>query len=249
VKNKNMNPIISFALVLCLLLAFLPTMQVSASEIVQVRVSDISNARPGDVVNVHIYLDSNPGLFGLGLALNIDPNVFERLPSTAAAVAAPGPFTLGALSTPAQQPVRIALPFEGPYNDANTYYTGRIAIIPLVVLEDAPLGLLTSALTLEAHAGGPLNINFQVPPMAITQGSVNVQNAPNIIWGDLTGTGSVGMADLMMLRQYLAGIVAAGDIPNYAAAAVSGNATVGMPDLMLMRQYLNDVISIFPAAN
>jgi len=69
-----------------------------------------------------------------------------------------------------------------------------------------------------------------------------------IMWGDLTGTGAVTMADLGMLRQYLAGLITADQIPNYAAAAVSGNANVGMADLMLMRQYLADVISTFPAA-
>jgi len=169
---------ISTALVFCLLLGFLPAMQVSASGPVQVRVADISDAQRDEIINVNIYLDGNPGLLALGLALEIDTTVFERQPSTAAAVAAPGPFVLGALSTPAQQPSVIHLGLEGPYLASNTYYTGRIATIPLRVRDDAPLGSLATALTLVSHAGGPLCAAFTVPPMTITQGTVNVTAAP-----------------------------------------------------------------------
>jgi len=173
-----MKQIISIAVVVCLLFAIVPAVRVNATTDVQVRVSDISNAQRGDVVDVHIYLDNNPGLFAIGLRLDIDTNVFQRMPSTATAVAAPGPFMLGALSAPEQHPATIAMAFEGPYNDANTNYTGRIATIPLRVRDDALMGSLATALTLVPHAGGPLNIDFQVPSMTIVQGSVTVVPTP-----------------------------------------------------------------------
>ncbi|MCL2391028.1 MAG: dockerin type I domain-containing protein [Oscillospiraceae bacterium] len=71
---------------------------------------------------------------------------------------------------------------------------------------------------------------------------------PPFVWGDLNGDGVVGMADVLMLQQYIAGMLTADEIPNFAAAAVSGNATVGMADLMLLRQYIAGAITSFPVS-
>lgn len=87
-------------------------------------------------------------------------------------------------------------------------------------------------------------------PWANPKGTVNwtlsFTEAGSIIWGDVNNDEGVSVADVLLLRKYLADVVTEDDI-NAAAADVNGDGELTTADVLNIRKYLADIITVFPA--
>ncbi len=69
-----------------------------------------------------------------------------------------------------------------------------------------------------------------------------------VFYGDTDRNGRVTIADVLLIRKYLAGIIDENKI-DVNAADVDGNGRVTIADVLLVRKYLAGIITSFPAEN
>ena len=76
----------------------------------------------------------------------------------------------------------------------------------------------------------------------ISGGTVTVEEAAQVVKGDMNGDGSVTINDMLILRQYLAGNITMTE-GQLLAADLNGDSNVTINDMLILRQYLAGNIS------
>ncbi len=95
--------------------------------------------------------------------------------------------------------------------------------------------------------GDITNANGENVAFGVKTGSVKVYPAEMIL-GDLDGNGRITIADVLLIRKYLAGVIDEAEL-FLENADVDGNNRTTIADVLLIRKYLAGVISEFPANN
>jgi len=193
------------------------------------------NGRYGSMVMMPIRIDSNPGIAGLGIEVMYDVSMLSL-----------EGYQIGSVmmdydsSNITENP--ILFNFLSPIN-SNAYENGVLITLQFRVLPEA-----TGFASVTATVDNTFNLDGQPIVFAPSiNGGVNISS---VIPGDVNGDGVINLADIILLRRYVArhfthlyGNIwldnAGNEVYfNRAAADVNGDGQVNLADIILLRRYV-----------
>jgi hypothetical protein len=162
-----------------------------------------ASGRAGQTVTVDLNIENNPGFAGMVLKIAF-PQELTLTRYDLANMDLVSGFT-GPNGISSGAPCNISGHFYMLWG-RNSDYTqnGRLATFTFAISENAVKGDYPISVTFEMHTGPQTPTNLLGTPLHINieNGAVTVAN---YILGDITGSGDVGPADLVLLARYLAG--------------------------------------------
>ena len=183
---------------LMMVIGLLPITALAATGDLTLTVESVESAAPGDIVDVVVNVDENPGMVTMQVNLGYDAAVFEPVlyGANGYVTVIIGFIPIGA---PCADRNPVQLTFEVTGFD-NTFDTGMLATVRLRVRKDAPSG--QSAITLRAPFG--INEDMESLPFITNDGYVNIvrgdeEAIPTGVWvthenGDAIGDEGVAIA-------------------------------------------------------
>ena len=181
----------------------------------------------GDVVEMTVMLEQNPGLAGMSLSIDYDSEVLTLTNVQEAGMLASGNLTPG--GDVAAQPYNII--WDDGASHENHTETGAILTLTFTVNEDAEAGETT--VTLGYASDSTFNVDLQDVPLHISGATLTiVKHTP----GDVDGDGEIDLADVTTLCRYLAGgWDATVDARN---SDVNGDGVLDLKDVVYIRRFL-----------
>jgi hypothetical protein len=174
-------------------------------------------------VRVTIDIQNNPGIIGAILTLTYDPALT----------------LIGAEAGSAWNSLNFTTPstFSNPCNfvwdglNNADFSNGTIIILTFELPENAEVGTVYN-ISASYTAGNMLNENLEAVDMEIENGSITIVN----LIGDVNHDGVVDVADVIVLRRYLAG--GYNVVIDEAAADINGDGVITIADVILLRRLL-----------
>jgi uncharacterized repeat protein (TIGR02543 family) len=201
-----------------------------------------ASATPGEVVNVAVWVDVNPGIFSMQLRVGYDANILTPL-SGAGNGGNLVPLVVGNVlpAAPAVFPVATANPLGIIFMDmnmVNSTNTGVLVTIPFRIRDNAPMGAMSEITVTVVEA---FNENSVAVPTLVTSGHVTV--ASSMIWGDVNGDGAVTLADSILVMQHIS---QGSPLANQRAADVNHDGRITLADAILIMRHISQGVDLSP---
>lgn len=186
------------------------------------RVTTATANTTGVLVDVPIILSNNPGVMGFEFSVAYNANHLELVSYTVGSV----------INLPVEPPNITANPIRFNFEEmgmANNTNDGTILTLRFYVKDTLALGEFTP-ITTQIHTA--MNMSFENISFASINGGITMSS---VIFGDVDGDGIITFADVLLLRQYLAGWSGITICP--IASDTNGDGIINVLDVLRLRQY------------
>ena len=200
------------------------TVQVVDGDLPTIRVDVAEKAFIGKEITATVYIDNNPGLVSLKLAIDYDTTKLELTKAEAGEGFAGDDMFYGPLTAP------FIANWINSLNPNNTT-SGVFVTLTFKVKDDAIEG--TTPITVRYDEGDLFNYGMET----VLFNTVNAETAVRkCLPGDLNNDGNINIKDLGLMQQRLNGWDVAYE---ESAADLNGDGNINIKDLGLLQQYLN----------
>ena len=186
-------------------------------------VIDSVEAGAGHTVRVSIDVQNNPGILGALLTLNYDPAL------TLVNIETGGAWSTLNFTRPAVFSNSCNLVWDGVSNA--DFSNGTIIVLTFDIPTGVNVGTVYN-ISVSYTSGNIINADLESLEMEIENGSITVCNTI----GDVNDDGVVDIADVIVLRRYLAG--GYGVTINEFAADMDSDGNITIADVVLLRRFL-----------
>lgn len=182
-------------------------------------------AKAGSTVRVTIDIQNNPGIIGAILTLHYDP-ALTLIKAEAGSAWNTLTFT---------KPKTFSNPCNFVWDGVNgaDFGNGSIIILTFEIPAGVDAGTVYN-ISASYTYGNMINANLEAVDLAIENGSITIDNPI----GDINNDGIVDVADVIVLRRYLAGGYDV--VIDEFAADMDGNGIITIADVVLLRRLLVD---------
>lgn len=186
-------------------------------------VIDQVESKAGHTVRVSIDIQNNPGILGALLTIDYDPAL------TLVNAEAGGAWSALTFTTPAVYRNHCNFVWDGDTNAASG--DGTILVLTFEVPADAEVDTVYT-ISASYTYGNLIRDDLEAVDMEIEDGSITVTHAI----GDVNNDGVVDVADVIVLRRYLAGGYNVSI--DESAADMNGDGNITIADVVLLRRFL-----------